>query len=193
MKLDQVQDLTKLVKTAVRTMANQYKAERVAINFESRPTAQPGGQATYGLEDNVWGEATVSQDILRTVMRTGRTVFTLDVTKDSKFKSEGATHPCVLCVPLLDVRGRALGFIYCDHSKAGAFDYKTREAAERLGRAFIARYQDLEPSGPPEPPAPIPKQSLVMSLEEARSMAKAVLYLVGFVLLVFTVWLALVS
>ncbi|MGE0494086.1 MAG: GAF domain-containing protein [Vulcanimicrobiota bacterium] len=192
-KVEQAQDLTKLVKTAVRAMAVDFKAERVAVNFEPKPTTQPGGQATYGLDDSVWGEATVNQDVLRTVMRTGRTVFTLDVQKDTKFKPDGATHPCVLCVPLLDVRGRALGFIYCDHSKPGAFDYKTREAAERLARAFVSRYQDLEDVGPPEPPAPLPAQSTVMSLAEARSMAKVILYGVGFVVLVFTVWLALVS
>lgn len=138
MDIHKAKDITKLVKTAVRTMVNDVKAERAMVVLLSPSQRRPTPAGQFGFAgDDIWNDASINQRVLKQIMQQPKTVFVLDSHNDTQFRSTSA-HRAVLCVPLGDV-----GFLYCDHSNPGGLDHSSRRTVEELANGFIRRHSEL--------------------------------------------------
>ncbi len=128
--LTEAKDMTKLVKTAVRLMVNDLKAERAIVLYETDGLSEPPPSAQYGFEsDDIWNDRTVPTKVLRYVMQRKKPLYLADARKDEQVGNEH-TNPSVVCVPLKD------GFLYCDHSQPGALSKEIKEAVYQMAREF---------------------------------------------------------
>ncbi len=142
-------DVTKLVKTAVRIMVNEVKAERAMVVLPDKKSQypQPAGQFGFDVPD-IWNDDSVNKKVLEELERKPRTVFVLNAQSDRQFESSQA-NPCTICIPLT-----GNGFIYCDHSQPGGLDHTAKDLVEKLGSDFRERFQQLKALPPPEKPPP---------------------------------------
>ncbi|MCA9790781.1 MAG: GAF domain-containing protein [Candidatus Eremiobacteraeota bacterium] len=114
-------DLTKMVKTAIRVMVNDYRAERAVVVFAEQPTSQPPTLGVYGLEGDIWSDPTIYRPLLEQVLNKNKTVLCSDLRERPQIRFK-PTHRAAACVPLRSMTGQPLGFFYCDHSQPGALD-----------------------------------------------------------------------
>lgn len=136
-QMAQAKDVTKLVKTAIRTMVNDYGAERALVISESDGSEQPRATAVFGIEDGgVWDDPTLPTEVLGFVLRHSKPVFLADARKDNRVKNK-QSNPSVLCIPITD------GLLYCDHSEPGKLTKETKSALIQVARDFNQRYGEL--------------------------------------------------
>lgn len=152
MELDQVKDLTKLYKTAVRLMVNDLKAERAFVACQPN-TKQPKADAVYGLESgDIWRDDSLPQVILNATFERGRQIFALDAHKERKFQYQGPAHS-IISTPILGLTGESIGLLYCDHSEPGTLGYGARDTLDKFAVEFGKRYVELASSERPKPAA----------------------------------------
>lgn len=138
---DTAPDLTKMVKTAIRVMVNDFHAERAVVVFAEQPTSQPPSLGIYGFEGDIWREPTIYRPLLEQVLNKNKTVLCSDLRErpQSRFNP---THRAAACVPLRSITGEALGFFYCDHTRPGALDRHFSQLKD-LAAAFDKRRMEL--------------------------------------------------
>lgn len=142
-EFDQVQDVVKLYKTAVRAMINTHKAERAFVACGPKPARRPTVVAVYGLESaRLWADESIPGVVLTHVLEKARPVFTSDTHENNKFCFRGRAR-AVACNPIVDLTGAAVGLLYCDHSRPGGLDAAMREAMKELAKDFTRRYWEL--------------------------------------------------
>lgn len=142
--LSDAKDTTKLVKTAVRLMVNDLKAERAIVLVEAGGQSDPYPAAQYGFEsDDIWNDKTVPIKVLRFVMQRKKPIYLADARKDDRVGNERA-NASVVCVPLKD------GFLYCDHSRPAGLGKEVKDAVLQMSREFNRCHAKLtgETEGP---------------------------------------------
>lgn len=145
-------DVTKLVKTAIRTMINEYKGERALVILSDGIEEEPKPTAFYGFDSSsIWSDSSVPHGILKEVLARKKVAFFQNAHKEWDGLSRGC-NPAIVCVPI------TAGLIYCDHSQESYFTHNLREYIKRLGQEFDERYEELE-GGAPTPEARGPRTS----------------------------------
>ena len=101
--------------------------------------------------------STTAQELLKLCLKRERSLL-IQSNSDPILSTLGqAEFEAVLCVPLLDSDRNAVGLIYADNPRAGAFSNEDRLKIERLARGMITslpRVGTAEPQGPTEQPEP---------------------------------------
>lgn len=143
MELKDAKDVTKLVKTAVRTMVNDYKAQRALVIVSESKVEEPIPVAFYGFEsDAIWNDPTLPKEVLRNALDNEKPSFVLDARKDNKIRSKRC-HRSIVCVPLGKGISNLNGLLFCDHEDPGALDHVIKREMDQLGKDFDARYKQL--------------------------------------------------
>lgn len=198
MELDQVKDLTKLYKTAVRLMVNDLNAERALVACQPG-TKQPKADAVYGVESgDIWGDESLPQVILSATMERARQIFVLDTRKERKYQYQGPGRS-VVCTPVLGLTGEAIGLLYCDHSEPGTLGYGVRDTMEKFAVDFGKRFVELSSQPRPketaaaaptparpssDPPAP-PRKGAFGPSHELAALGSICLVVAGLLAMLF--------
>ena len=151
MELKDAKDVTKLVKTAVRRMVNDYKAERAVVIVDETSNPEPTPNAAYGFDsENIWTDATVPVGLLRHTLDRGKPTFILDAEKNDQISATGINRS-IICVPLGQGHKNFRGLLYCDHPEPGKLDHSIKKNMDKLGVDFDRRYYEL--ASAPKPTA----------------------------------------
>ena len=149
-ELEDAQDVTKLIKVSIRKLINELGAERAAVVVGESLSAEPEPTGVYGLEGvDLWNDMTVPGNILRHVLLHPKPFYFEDIRKSVDSEARKQCHPSVLCLPVGGPQRGFSGFLYADHSEAGALTASNYEAGLNLCSDFERCYERLL-QGPPK-------------------------------------------
>ncbi len=155
-------------------LRDELAAERCLFLYQEKEAEEMVVEAAHGIEPGtVFTTAEISQELLRSVRREGKSIVLLDAGSDPKFGNRTSVVlsnlRSILCVPLRHPSRLVVGLLYVDNRiKAGAFTDKHLKLAEEFGGALEQRLFDMRKAGvvmgspgqapaPPAPPPPLPE------------------------------------